>query len=95
MHTRRTVYTVREMAVSLPFLPCLADEHPEVTTDAPPPAPPAPAVKERRGPNHRWSERPQKLTDALIRKTLGKPKPPRPDEHRYQQTMKRIARGGA
>ena len=49
MHIRRTTHWKFDQPISLPFIAAIADEHPETTADAPPPAPPAPAVKERRG----------------------------------------------
>jgi hypothetical protein len=93
MHTiRRTIYTVGDVRVSLPFIPSLADDHPEITDGAPPPPTPP---KERRG-RFKW-ERPPRLTDAYIRPALGKdPKQAAKVMGRvkFESTMRRIMRGG-
>ena len=75
--------------VTLAFVACLADSHPEAVTDAAPPPPPPPKLAIERPP--RWSEK-------LIRRSLGKDR-----EHSarllnragYAATMRRIDRGGA
>jgi len=40
MPIRRTVYWKFGEPISLPFVACLSDEHPEVIDGAPPPEPP-------------------------------------------------------
>jgi hypothetical protein len=96
------VYLVRGMAVSLPFLACLADERPEAIA-APRQAASVPVptqVKERRGPR-RWitpkAERPPRMTDAYVRRALAKTRcrSRGRDRIKYEMAMKRIARGGA
>lgn len=76
MHTtiRRTVYTVGEARVSLPFIPSLADQHPEVTDATPAPPPPP---KKRRG-RFKWERssptKARQRWDALaasVRKRMG------------------------
>ena len=70
MRIRRTVYWKFGAPITLAFLACIADQHPEAVE--PPPAPATANVKERRGP-HRWTakaERTPRLTHAYIRRAL-------------------------
>jgi hypothetical protein len=66
---RKTVYLVRGMAVSLPFLACLADEHPEAI--AVPPAPATPKSPERRGPRRRTPKAERPPTPACIGRDMA------------------------
>ena len=59
--------------------------HPKADDTAPPPTP-EPPVKRERGP---------RLTAHYIRKVLGKPEPPRPDQAKYEAVVRRIMREGA
>jgi hypothetical protein len=71
LRIRRTVYWKFGAPITLAFLACIADQHPEAVE--PPPAPATANVKERRGP-HRWTakaERTPRLTDAYIRPRVG------------------------
>ena len=58
---RRTVYRIHGKPVTLAYLACIGDTHPELVDEAPPPAPAEPKVE--RGPS--W-------TDRNIRRALGR-----------------------
>ncbi|MET0707610.1 MAG: hypothetical protein ABWY82_12335 [Tardiphaga sp.] len=85
MRIRRSTYVKLGESVTLAFIPCLADQHPELTDDTPPPPPSPPKVRAKRGSH---------LTSNYIQKLRGRRGQPQADEAQYQATMRRIDRGG-
>ena len=55
MRIRRTVYWRFDQPITLPYVSCVGDIHPELTADTPPPTAPPPKLRFERAP--RWSER--------------------------------------
>ena len=85
---RRTIYRAQGAPITLAFVACIADSHPELTDATPPPPPePKPLAIER---PPRWSEK-------LIRRTMSRAREtPAQMRNRigYEATMRRIDRGG-
>ena len=86
MRIRRSVHWRLGQPISLPFVACIGDVHPELIDGAPPPPKPLKPKRRECGP---------RLTEKNIRLALGKPEPPRPDEAQYEAVMRRIVREGA
>ena len=91
MRIRRSVYVKLGQPISLAYLACIADSHPEVAIEAaspPQPKPQPPALARAQQPS-RWSEKltrrrnraSERMARALNR--IG-----------YEATMRRIDRGG-
>ena len=83
---RRTIYRVQGEPITLAFVACIADRHPEAIEAAPPPPPPKLAAE--RAP--RWSKK-------LIRISLGKDRKHTErlaNRMGYAATMRRIDGGG-
>lgn len=78
MSIRHTVYMRLGQSITLAFVTCIADQHPEVH-DTAPPLPPEPNPKAERGPQ---------LTESFIRKVLGKPR--RPTAQQAQSELHRL-----
>jgi hypothetical protein len=92
MRIPRTVYLVNGESITLAYIPCVGDEHPEVIEGESPPAatpePPRYYPGERSGPL---------LTERRIRAALGKD-PEKPmqasDQASYARVMQRIKTEG-
>ena len=80
MRIRRTVYWRFDQPITLPFVSCLADAHPALLDDAPPPAP---EPKAQRGPQ---------LRENFIRRVLGKPPRPTAQQAKNADHHRRIMR---
>lgn len=84
---RRTTYMVLGRPVSLAYIPCIGDEHPEAVPGAPPPP----------RPDRASHERAPKMTEAAIRRVLGKDRAHSAtlkDRVGFEATLSRIAREG-
>ena len=85
---RRTIYFQDDQPITLAFVACIADQHPEAIDAAPPPPKPL-AI-----------EHPPRLTEKLIRRTLGKDRDAKHtarlrNQLGYAATVRRIEREGA
>jgi len=86
MHIRRSTYLQDGQPVTLAFLPCLAESHPEAIEAAPPPQPQPPALA-----------RPSRWSGKLVRRTIsrnGESLAQMRNRVAYEATMRRIDRGG-
>jgi hypothetical protein len=82
---RRTVYWKFGEPITLAFMACVGDQHPELLDDAPsPPQPKAPT-----------SDRSSAFSDRNIRRALGKGPARTPNQVGFDRTLRRIMRGGA
>lgn len=91
MRIRRSVYWKFGEPITLAFIACVGDQHPEIPDDAPPPAPTAPPPRLKFKRDARWSDR-------NIRRALGKDPKQAARVHNqvgFERTLRRIIREGA
>jgi hypothetical protein len=89
MHIRKSRYLVLGQHITLAFVACIADRHPELIDTAPPASPEPPRLS--------GAERPPRFSERNIRKALGRdPKQSARLLHKvgYEATVRRIERGG-